>query len=558
MENCKQCKTLFEITGNDREFYDKISPVFSGVKYSIPSPTLCPACRSMRRLTYRNGRTLYQRKCDGTSKDIISVYHPETPFPVYSVEHWYSDKWDGLEYGRDFDFNRPFFEQFHELSQVAPRACLLNEANENSEYTSYAGWNKDCYLVFYSDRNQQSYYLGDSFYNVSCLDCSFSNRNELCYELINSFNCYNSKFIYDSQLCYDSWFLKNCVGCKNCIGCVNLRNKEYCIFNEQCTKGQYEAKLKEFSFDSHSYLEEFKRRFQEYLLKFQMKYLHGINNENVSGDYINNSRNLAECFHVEASQDCAYLNDCQKCNDCYDMDGWGGSGAERVYEGQTVGESVLNVLFSSFIISSSYDILYSEFCTNGSNNLFGCSGLKKQQYCILNKKYSKEEYEKLVPRIIEHMKSSGEFGEFFPASLSPFGYNETQAYEQFPLSKEVALSKDLKWRDRDPKDYLPQNFAITDRIHDVSDDICGMTLACEVTHKNYKIIPRELQFYKTMGLPIPRLSADQRHTERFKLQNPRFLFDRVCSNCNTNLQSSFKSDRPEKILCEKCYLADVY
>jgi len=31
------------------------------------------------------------------------------------------------------------------------------------------------------------------------------------------------------------------------------------------------------------------------------------------------------------------------------------------------------------------------------------------KYCILNKQYSKEEYEELVPKIIEHMQKTGEW-----------------------------------------------------------------------------------------------------------------------------------------------------
>ena len=44
---------------------------------------------------------------------------------------------------------------------------------------------------------------------------------------------------------------------------------------------------------------------------------------------------------------------------------------------------------------------------------------------IFEKSYSEEEYNELVPKIIEHMKGGGEWGEFFPISHSPFGYNET-------------------------------------------------------------------------------------------------------------------------------------
>lgn len=42
---------------------------------------------------------------------------------------------------------------------------------------------------------------------------------------------------------------------------------------------------------------------------------------------------------------------------------------------------------------------YAQFCHN-SNNLFGCISLRKKDYCILNKKYTKEEYHALVPQII--------------------------------------------------------------------------------------------------------------------------------------------------------------
>jgi hypothetical protein len=45
-------------------------------------------------------------------------------------------------------------------------------------------------------------------------------------------------------------------------------------------------------------------------------------------------------------------------------------------------------------------------CTGNSSNLFGCIGLRGKEYCILNKQYTKEEYEALVPKIIEKMKES--------------------------------------------------------------------------------------------------------------------------------------------------------
>ena len=66
------------------------------------------------------------------------------------------------------------------------------------------------------------------------------------------------------------------------------------------------------------------------------------------------------------------------------------------------------------------------------NSCFGCIGMKGGSYCILNKPYSKEEYEKIVPWIIEHMQNTGEWGKFSPVRLSAHGYNETVAQDLIP------------------------------------------------------------------------------------------------------------------------------
>ncbi len=95
---CRQCAAVFPITDKDMEFYEKVSPVFGGKRYSIPAPTLCPDCRQQRRLSFRNERKLYKRKCDATGKDIISIYSPDKPYTVYHQDYWWSDKWDPLDY----------------------------------------------------------------------------------------------------------------------------------------------------------------------------------------------------------------------------------------------------------------------------------------------------------------------------------------------------------------------------------------------------------------------------------------------------------------------------
>lgn len=97
------------------------------------------------------------------------------------------------------------------------------------------------------------------------------------------------------------------------------------------------------------------------------------------------------------------------------------------------------MLFCASVDTNIHNVLYSLHCS-ASSNLFGCIGLRNKEYCIFNKQYTKEEYNALVPQIIEHMKKTGEWGKFFHPSLSPFGYNETVANEYFPVKNVQAYN----------------------------------------------------------------------------------------------------------------------
>jgi len=98
---CQNCKKEFIIEPEDFVFYKKIK---------VPAPTFCPECRLIRRMMFRNGRTLYKRKCDLCEEDIISMYSSEKPHKIYCNSCWYSDKWDPMEYGKNYNFNKSFFE----------------------------------------------------------------------------------------------------------------------------------------------------------------------------------------------------------------------------------------------------------------------------------------------------------------------------------------------------------------------------------------------------------------------------------------------------------------
>lgn len=88
-KKCHLSGKEFVVTNKDIELLDTISPVFGGKKYSLPTPTLSPEERQKRRLSWRNERKMYKRKCDFTGKEIISVYSPDKTYPVYDQKVWW-------------------------------------------------------------------------------------------------------------------------------------------------------------------------------------------------------------------------------------------------------------------------------------------------------------------------------------------------------------------------------------------------------------------------------------------------------------------------------------
>src|SRR3989338_2605725 len=103
MKTCRQCQSAFEVSEQDKNFYKKITPIINGQIFPIPEPTLCPSCREIARLAFRNERYYYQRSCDLCKKSIISVYNPGHTKNVYCHECFWSDKWDPKNYAKPFD-----------------------------------------------------------------------------------------------------------------------------------------------------------------------------------------------------------------------------------------------------------------------------------------------------------------------------------------------------------------------------------------------------------------------------------------------------------------------
>ncbi len=549
MPNCKQCSTGFEITDDDRKFYEKIK---------IPEPTHCPDCRMQRRMSFRNERKLYQRKCDVTGKEIISVFAPDSWVKVCDKDHWFSDKFEPMNYGRDYDFNRPFFDQFKDFMKEVPFPSLRVETSENCDFNTDMSDCSDCYLCSRTHKCQDMLYTYRGNASSSCVDCYQAVKSELLYECVECINCYNGKYLFFCSDCSDSAFLIDCRGCRDCFMCTNLRKKQYCFMNEQLTKEEYFKKMEEFDFSSYNHVQKAFKLFKDIKLKAIHRDLIMVNTEDSVGDNLYDCKNCYMCFGVKFAQDCRYLWDVMKYKDSADAYS-GGRDSELCYETTSV-SACYNTKFCLRVTYSS-DVSYSMFCRT-CESCFGCIGLKHKKFCIFNKQYTEEEYKALLPKIIEHKKNAGEWGEFFPITLSPYAYNETTAHEYFPKQKNEVESAGWHWRNDEteipnvekiiPADKLPGN------IKDIPDDVLNWAIKCEVTNRPFKITAQELNYYRANKLPMPHLHPDERHKRRLEFKRPPKLFDRNCAKCQKEIKTPYSQDRPEVVYCEECYLSDVY
>src|SRR3989344_9229546 len=547
---CQNCKNQFVIEPDDFSFYEKMG---------VPAPVICPECRFKRRAAFRNEFRLYNRKCDLCAQSIVSMYHPKATYTVYCPDCWHSDKWDPFSYGKNYDFGRKFFDQFSELMRAVPKIAIYRSdvvKSVNSPYENFAGGNKDCYLISNSGpKNENCAYSRGLIKCHDVFDSYYVDESELSYEGVGVHNSAGVFWSDNVVECLDSGYLFNCPGFQDCFGCVNLRQKKYLFLNEPFSKEEYQKRIEAIR-GSYRGTKEFQRQFETLALRFPRRENSNLKSAGVTGNYIFESKNCRASFEVSFCENLGYAFSIKLAKDAYDIIGHGRN-AELLLETVAVGYS--SRIIACWWAENCQNVEYS-LAVRGSENCFGCDGVKKTHYAILNKLYSEDEYKKIRAHIIEELKQQGEYGLFFPPSFAPFAYNETIVQENFSLNKEEAIAQGYRWEEdlqmtKGKETLKPE--AIPDHIKDVPESITNEILVCIVCSRNYRIIPAELQFYRRMILPIPRKCFYCRHQDRIRRRGPMKIFDRTCANCKKLIKTSYAPDRPEIIYCEACYQQEV-
>lgn len=548
-KTCSVSGTKFPITQKDLEFYDKMSPIFSGKKYKIPTPKLCPEERQRKLMMFRNERNLYRRK-DINKRDVISMFSEDKEIEVIDLEARYKGDIDYMEYGLTLStWETSVFDHMQWLLLHTPRVKLNNMQSQNCPYGNAIGYCKDCYLSFAGTRNEQCHYSSYVTDSDKCMDCLYVSASQNCY---NSITIQDSSHLFDCKecsactSCYDCF---GCVGCSFCIWCTNLKNKSYHINNKPVSKEEFEWVKKEYKY---------------WVSQIWDRVIYSsriIGSEDCYGSEIRDASNVVCSHNIINWKDSKY---------CVF-----GRGIEDVYDSYATYQTTqrcymvipsLNTFNCIAVVLSteSNNLYYSDHCY-ACSDCFGCVGLRNKQYCIFNKQYSKQEYDIAVSKIIEQMQEEWTWWEFFDTSLSLYGYNETVAQQYYPLTKQQAEERGYKRRDDEEKQQFNVESAIRvgqytwDQRSELRNDdsILNKIIICESTWKPFRVIKQEVEFYRKYNIPLPTHHPDVRHAHRLQSTSWSSLHMRTCDAWWEVICSPYPSDYSWSVYCEKHY-QEVY
>src|SRR3989344_4110801 len=134
-----------------------------------------------------------------------------------------------------------------------------------------------------------------------------------------------------------------------------------------------------------------------------VKYSSQTKCNNVTGDYIHNCYDGVRVFDTTDAKNCSYMADTEDSLDSMDCNNF--------YYKNSLCYNMMGILQSNKSKNCAYvfysnEVEYSENCHNLTSAV-GCNAVRKGQYMILNKEYSKEEYRKIKEQIDTQMKKEG-------------------------------------------------------------------------------------------------------------------------------------------------------
>ena len=422
-----------------------------------------------------------------------------------NIKDWF------IKDAKDFNINKSFFNNFRELFTEMKLPNLLHFLeNENSDYSDVLVWWKNCYLsnivtssenVLYSFSVKNS----DNIFNSIAVWKNTSNVFSSSW-IDNGFNIFFSKYIINSN---NIWFSSNLVWCSECIKCDNLENKKYYINNKKYSKLDYQEKKKKILKN--------KDFFYNYYLKLINK-SKSFNSKNTNWNFILNWEDIENWYFISDTKNGKNIMfwwwNSENINNYNVFTWWSWKNIDIYW---TMWSWMWNEnIYNSIHIAYWNNIYYSYYLTNCSYCIW-CIWLKNKSYCILNKQYTKEEWEKLAVQIFEQMENDWTLWDFFPWELNPFYFNDTVAGLIGWFKKEDVEKDWYMWRDEEIKIDIPEWVEVikttdldkyqwfdSDWNWRINPEILKLVIVDEKGNY-YRIVKMEYDFLVKHGLPLPRI-----------------------------------------------------
>lgn len=417
----------------------------------------------------------------------------------------------------DSDINsESFFNQFGVLlGKWSLPAMIHLSDNENSDFADMVHTSKNVYLsnevVLWCENVLYSSIVKENSSNVISSVSVFDNSSNV-YEskfVMNSTDIFYSTMIINSYRIYNS---SNLVWCQYCIDCNDLQNQKYCINNQAVTPEQFQESFKNLSYHKSTHI--WHNIMSTDIINWNCNYL-SESLTNAYGTYsIKNWRNVLYHGWKDPSEN------------IYDMFRWWRS--NHIYGSLDSGKFSEHI-YNAFFIVTCQNIFYSMFLENCSF-CFWSIWLKNKQFCIFNKQYTKEDRYEKVDEIFTQMERDGTLGQFFPASMNPFYFNDTAAYLiDSSFTKEEVTAKWYLRRDEPIKVDIPSDAKVVksnelDQFEKFDEQgnwiINADILKCVIQDEQwnyYRIIPMEYKFLVKHRLPLPRKHWLERMKENFKI-----------------------------------------
>ncbi len=294
-----------------------------------------------------------------------------------------------------------FLQDYESLKKTIPRPAVRATFCENSSFVDYTHNSKDCHYCFHCFDTERAIYATRCL-GKDLVDCDFCIYSELCYNSVELMKCYNCQYLSHCDNCRDCMFCSMCSSCTDCFGCSGLTRKQFCIFNKQYTRSEYETKLTELKKKDP---EEITEKVQKMVKETPYPQSHQRENENCPyGDYLNNSKNVYWGFSTYWVEDSGYFHEGGLAKNCWDVYYCGGGGGKDGLKGQS--ELCYEIsggggLYNCAFIDQGTHCTDCFYCAEIQNctDCFGCAGISKKKYCVLNKQLTKSEYDKTVKEI---------------------------------------------------------------------------------------------------------------------------------------------------------------